>query len=184
MQEMDKKQITPTELAAAMMQFTMRSIENSWDTLKPVAAAYLEDAILTEAKEDELLREIYIAALALEIYCIPYAFDVETANLVSLGMGEIMASDALAEHRLSESLREIYLPRLDAVNQTAPEDLALALAEEAARILYDRLALPLKPSDPANSLLWVKLFPFLVQLIGKWPILSAKFEIQVDPLLT
>ena len=35
MQELEKKQITPVELAAAMMQFTMKSIENSWDTLKP-----------------------------------------------------------------------------------------------------------------------------------------------------
>ena len=34
MQEAERKQITPIELAAAMMQFTMKSIENSWDTIQ------------------------------------------------------------------------------------------------------------------------------------------------------
>ena len=138
MQEADRKQITPIELAAAMMQFTMKSIENSWDTIKPVIAAYLKEPILSESKEDELLREIYIAALALEIYCIPHAFDADIARLVSLGMGEVMGSDNLSEHHLSESISQYYLPRLEAVNAAAPADLALALVEEAATILYDR----------------------------------------------
>ncbi|MEC0229276.1 hypothetical protein [Paenibacillus alba] len=179
MQETDKKQITPIELAAAMMQFTMKSIDNSWDTIKPVAAAYLKEPVLSEAKEEELLREIYVAALALEIYCIPHAFDAETARLVSLGMGEVMASEHLTEHQLSESIRGRYLPRLEAVNLKASDDLALALVEEAALILYDRLELPLKPADLSHSLLWAKLLPFLIQLVGKWPILSAKFDVQV-----
>lgn len=178
MQEAERKQITPIELAAAMMQFTMKSIENSWETIKPVVAAYLRDPILSESKEDEILREIYIAALALEIYCIPHAFDADVARLVSLGMGEVMGSDNLSEHQLSESISQYYLPRLEAVNAAAPADLALALVEEAAAILYDRLELPLKPTDRVNSLLWVKLFPFLVQLVGKWPILFTKFEVK------
>jgi hypothetical protein len=180
MQEADRKQITAIELAAAMMQFTMKSIENSWDTIKPAITAYLKDPVLSEDKEDELLRQIYIAALALEIYCIPHAFDAEIARLVSVGMGEVMASNNLSEHQLSESISQHYLPRLEAVNSSAPADLALALVEEAASILYDRLELPLKPTNPANSLLWVKLFPFLVQLVGKWPILFAKFEVKQE----
>ncbi|MDD9270202.1 hypothetical protein ACFPES_24395 [Paenibacillus sp. GCM10023248] len=180
MQEADKKTITPTELAAAMLQFTMKSIENSWDTMKPAAAAYLEDPVLTQEKEDELIKEIYIAALALEIYCIPYAFDEGIARLVSLGMGEVMASSNLSEHRLSESVSQHYLPRLETVSLSSPADLALALAQEAASILYDRLELPLKPAEPTNSLLWVKLFPFLVQHVGKWPILSTNFEVTTE----
>lgn len=180
MQEADRKQLTPIELAAAMMQFTMKSIENSWDTIKPTIAAYLEDPVLSEAKEDELIREIYIAALALEIYCIPHAFDTDIARLVSLGMGEVMASDNLSEHHLSESINQHYLPRLEAINSVAPTDLAMALVEGAASILYDRLELPYKPTNPANSLLWTKLFPFLTEVIGKWPILSAKFEVKQE----
>ncbi|SDM95911.1 hypothetical protein SAMN04487897_101622 [Paenibacillus sp. yr247] len=180
MQEADKKQITPIELAAAMMQFTMKSIENSWDTIKPAVTVYLKDPVLSEDKEDELLREIYVAALALEIYCIPHAFVADIARLVSLGMGEVMASDNLSDHQLSESISQHYLPRLEAVYSAAPTDLALALVEEAATILYDRLELPLKPTNPVNSLLWTKLFPFLVQLVGKWPILLTKFEVKQE----
>ncbi|NQX57449.1 hypothetical protein [Paenibacillus qinlingensis] len=180
MQELEKKQITSVELAAAMMQFTMKSIENSWDTLKPAIIAYLPQPVLTMAKEDELLREIYIAALALEIYCIPHAFEEETARLVSLGMGEVMASDNLAEHRLSESIGHHYLPRLEAVAETAPEDLALELVQEATKILYERIELPLKPTDPSTSLLWAKLFPFLAGIVGKWPILATKFEVKTE----
>lgn len=180
MQELEKKQITPVELAAAMMQFTMKSIENSWDTLKPAIMAYLPQPVLTMAKEDELLREIYIAALALEIYCIPHAFEEETARLVSLGMGEVMASDNLVEHRLAESIGHNYLPRLEAVAETAPEDLALELVQEAAKILYERIELPLKPTDPSTSLLWAKLFPFLAGIVGKWPILATKFEVKTE----
>lgn len=177
MQDAEKKQITPAELAAAMLQFTMKSIENSWDTLKPAVAAYLQDPVLTQDKEDELIKEIYIGALALEIYCIPHAFDTEIARLVKSGMGEIMESNNLSEHRLSESISQHYLPRLATVELSTTADLAMALAQEAASILYDRLELPLKPIDPTNSLLWVKLFPFLVQHVGKWPILSANFEV-------
>ncbi|OAS14979.1 hypothetical protein [Paenibacillus oryzisoli] len=180
MQELEKKQITPAELAAAMMQFTMKGIENSWDTLKPAIIAYLPQPVLTMAKEDELLREIYVAALALEIYCIPHAFEEETARLVSLGMGEVMASDNLAEHRLSESIVQLYLPRLEAVTEEDRADLALKLVHEAARILYDRIELPLKPTDPSTSLLWAKLFPFLVGIVGKWPILATKFEVKTE----
>jgi hypothetical protein len=180
MQELEKKQIKPVELAAAMMQFTMKSIENSWDTLKPAIIAYLPQPVLTMVKEDELLREIYIAALALEIYCIPHAFEEETARLVSLGMGEVMASDNLAEHRLSESIGHNYLPRLEAVAETVPEDLALELVQEAAKILYERIELQLKPADPNTSLLWAKLFPFLAGIVGKWPILAAKFEVKTE----
>ncbi|BFT73150.1 hypothetical protein [Paenibacillus sp. P36] len=177
MQDAEKKQITPDELAAAMLQFTMKSIENSWDTIKPAVAAYLQDPVLTQEKEDELIKEIYIAALALEIYCIPHAFDAEIARLVSSGMKEMMASSNLSEHRLYESISQYYLPRLSTVELSATADLALALAQEVASILYDRLELPLKPVDPTNSLLWVKLFPFLVQHVGKWPILSTNFEV-------
>lgn len=177
MQEADKKTITPTELAAAMLQFTMKSIENNWETMKPAVSAYLEDPILSQDKEDELIKEIYIAALALEIYCIPFAFEEEIAHLVSLGMGEVMASSQLSEHQLSETIRQHYLPRLGTVSAASPADHALALAQEAASILYDRMELPLKPADPTNSLLWVKLFPFLVQHVGKWPILSTNFEV-------
>ncbi|CAH1205242.1 hypothetical protein PAECIP111891_02713 [Paenibacillus allorhizoplanae] len=180
MQELEKKQITPVELAAAMMQFTMKSIENSWDTLKPAIIAYLPQPVLTMAKEDELLRDIYIAALALEIYCIPHAFEEETARLVSLGMGEVMASDNLAEHRLSEAIVEHYLPRLEAIAKAAPADLALELVQEAAKILYERIELPLKPADPSTSLLWAKLFPFLAGIVGKWPILATKFEVKTE----
>ncbi|KRE96427.1 hypothetical protein ASG89_31135 [Paenibacillus sp. Soil766] len=180
MQELEKKPITPVELAAAMMQFTMKSIENSWDTLKPAIIAYLPQPVLTMAKEDELLRHIYIAALALEIYCIPHAFEEETARLVSLGMGEVMASDKLAEHRLSESIAQEYLPRLEAVAEMAPEDLAFELVQEAAKILYERIELPLKPTDPSTSLLWTKLFPFLAGIVGKWPILATKFEVKTE----
>lgn len=180
MQELEKKQITPVELAAAMMQFTMKGIENSWDTLKPAIMAYLPHPVLTMAKEDELLRDIYVAALALEIYCIPHAFEEETARLVSLGMGEVMASENLAEHRLSESIAQYYLPRLEAVAETAPADLALELVQEAAKILYERIELPLKPADPATSLLWARLFPFLAGIVGKWPILAMKFEVKPE----
>lgn len=177
MQDAEKKQITPAELAAAMLQFTMKSIENSWESMRPAVAAYLNDPVLTQEKEDELIKEIYIAALALEIYCIPYAFETDIARLVSSGMGEVMASSNLSEHRLSESISQHYLPRLGTVDSATPSDMALALAQEAASILYDRLELPLKPADPTNSLLWVKLFPFLVQHVGKWPILSTNFEV-------
>ncbi|RTE08652.1 hypothetical protein [Paenibacillus whitsoniae] len=179
MQEMDKKQITPVELAAGMMQATMRSIENGWDTLKPVLTAYLSEPVLTEAKEDELIREIYLAALALEIYCIPTAFETNIAQQVSKGMGTVMASEALSAHQLSEPIRLHYLPQFEAVNEEGadPADMALRLVHEAVRILYDRLALPLKPADPVNSLLWAKLFPFVVSIVGKWPIFAAKFEV-------
>ena len=132
------------------------------------------------AKEDELLRDIYVAALALEIYCIPHAFEEETARLVSLGMGEVMASENLAEHRLSESIAQYYLPRLEAVAEAAPDDLAFELVQEAAKILYERIELPLKPADPATSLLWARLFPFLAGIVGKWPILAAKFEVKPE----
>ncbi|OCT13870.1 hypothetical protein A8709_20065 [Paenibacillus pectinilyticus] len=180
MQEIDKKQITPVELAAAMMQLTMKGIESSWDTLKPAVTAYLSHPVLTMAKEDELLREIYIAALALEIYCIPYAFEEETARLVSLGMGEVMSSANLVEHRLSESITQYYLPRLEAVAAAAPADLAMELVQEATRILYERIDLPLKPADWATSLLGAKLFPFMAGIVGKWPILAMKFEVKPE----
>ncbi|MDR6552874.1 hypothetical protein [Paenibacillus qinlingensis] len=180
MQELEKKQITPVELAAAMMQLTMKSIENSWDTLQPAILAYLSPPVLTMAKEDELVREAYLAALALEIYCIPHAFEEETARLVSIGMGQVMASDNLAEHRLSESITQYYLPRLAAIAEDEPEDLALELVREGARILYERIELPLKPADPDTSLLWARLFPFLAGIVGKWPILATKFEVQTE----
>ncbi|MEW9697796.1 hypothetical protein [Paenibacillus sp. SI8] len=180
MQETDKKPIKPVEVAAAMMQFTMRSIENNWETMKPAVSAYLTEPELSEAKEDELLREMYIAALALEIYCIPHAFDAETARLVSLGMGQVMASENLAAHQLSVPISEIYLSRFEEIEAAVPSDLALALVEEASHMLYDRLELPLKPADPTNTFLWAKLFPFLAQLVGKWPILLAKFAIELD----
>ncbi|TXK70640.1 hypothetical protein [Paenibacillus sp. N3.4] len=179
MQETDKKSITPIELAAAMMQLTMKSIENNWETMKPVVTAYLTEPVLSEEKEDELLREIYIAALALEIYCIPHAFDTDTAQLVGRGMGEVMASNNLSEHQLSESISRYYLPRFGHMNTADPADLALALVEEAASILYDRLQLPLKPVDRTNSLLAAKLLPFLVQLVGKWPILFTRFTVKI-----
>jgi hypothetical protein len=180
MQETDTKQLKPIEVAAAMMQFTMKSIENSWETIKPAISAYLAEPALSETKEDELLREIYMAAMALEIYCIPHAFHAKTASLVGAGMGEVMASENLAAHQLSEPISKQYLPRLEEISRGAPSDLAFALVEEAARILYDRLELPLKPADPANTLLWAKLFPFLAQLVGKWPILLTKFTIQSE----
>lgn len=180
MQELEKKEITPIELAAAMMQLTMKSIENSWSTLQPAVVAYLSHPVLTMAKEDELVQEIYLAALALEIYCIPHAFEEETARQVSIGMGEIMASDNLVEHRLSESIARYYLPRLEAVAEATPDDLALELVQEAAKILYERIDLPLKPVDPATSLLWAKLLPFLAGIVGKWPILATKFEVKSE----
>ncbi|WNR46595.1 hypothetical protein [Paenibacillus roseipurpureus] len=180
MQEADKKQITPVELAAAMMQLTMKSIENSWETLKPAVLAYLSTPVLTMAKEDELVRDIYVAALALEIYCIPHAFEEATARLVSQGMGKVMASENLVEHRLSESIANDYLPRLEAIAQRQPADLALELVQEATTILYERIDLPLKPVDPATSLLWAKLFPFLAGIVGKWPVLAVRFEVMTN----
>ncbi|MBD0380414.1 hypothetical protein [Paenibacillus sedimenti] len=180
MQEIEKKQITPVEAAAAMMQFTMKSIENGWETIRPVFTAFLTEPALSQAKEDELLREIYIAALALEIYCIPHAFDKETASIVLSGMNEVMASENLVSHQLSAPINEQYLPKFEAVNGEDPADLALALVEEAASILYKRLELPLKPADPDKSMLWAKLFPFLAGHVGKWPILQAKFTIQSE----
>ncbi|NEW05488.1 hypothetical protein GK047_05580 [Paenibacillus sp. SYP-B3998] len=180
MQDIHKKQIKPIEVAAAMMQFTMKSIENSWETIKPAMSAYLTEPALSETKEDELLREFYIAALSLEIYCIPHAFAPEIAGLVGLGMGEVMASESLSSHQLSEPIRQHYLPQFEKISAAAPSDLALALVETAARILYDRLELPLKPIEPANTLLWVKLLPFLAQLVGKWPMLLSKFTIQSE----
>ncbi|MNR21518.1 hypothetical protein D3C85_1384230 [compost metagenome] len=88
-----------------------------------------------------------------------------------------MASDNLAEHRLSESITQYYLPRLAAVAEREPEDLALELVREGTRILYERIELPLKPVDPGTSLLWARLFPFVVGIVGKWPILATKFEV-------
>lgn len=181
MQETDKKLITPVEAAAAMMQLTMKSIENSWEHIKPAMAVYLTEPSLSEAKEDELIKEIYIAALALEIYCIPHAFEPETARLISSGIGEIMASEHFAAHHLSEPVSALYLPQFEQVSGALLADHALALVEEAARILYGRLELPLKPSNREQSLLWMKLLPFLIQLVGKWPILLNKFAIETSP---
>ncbi|MFD0699052.1 hypothetical protein ACFQZT_33805 [Paenibacillus sp. GCM10027628] len=178
MQNQEKKQITPVEAAAAMMQFTMKSIENNWETIKPVIAAFLTEPTLSEAKEDELLREIYMAALALEIYCIPHAFDTEIAGHVQSGMNEVMTSENLAAHQLSAPINELYLPRFESISEAVPDDLALALVEEASNLLYQRLDLPLKPADPEKGMLGGRLLPFLAQHVGKWPILLAKFTIQ------
>ncbi|MFC5448264.1 hypothetical protein [Paenibacillus aestuarii] len=182
MQQTNKKQIAPVEAAAAMMQFTMKSIENNWATIQPFMSAFLTDPQLSQAKEDEIVREIYIAALALEIFCIPHAFDEQTSILVDAAMYEVMASQTLAAHHLSEPISAFYLPAFAKMNADTPADLALMLVEEAARILYGRLDLPLKPAEAEKSMLWVKLLPFLSQHVGKWPVLQAKFAIQAEPV--
>jgi len=180
MPQANKKPITPVEAAAAMMQFTMKSIENNWSTIQPFMSAFVTDPHLSEAKEDEIVREIYIAALALEIFCIPHAFDEITSTLVDEAMYEVMASQALAAHQLSEPICTFYLPAFAKMSADSPADLALLLVEEAARILYGRLDLPLKPAEAEKSILWAKLLPFLSQHVGKWPVLQAKFAIQAE----
>ncbi|UJF35289.1 hypothetical protein [Paenibacillus hexagrammi] len=161
-----------------MMQFTMKSIENGWDSFKPSLSVYLEEPMLSEAKEDELLREIYMAALSLELYCIPFAFEPETAALISKEMAAIMASEAFASHQLAEPIHQIYIPLFQQVSASLPDEHALALVEAAATILYERLNLPRKPAHAETSLLWAKLVPYLIQAVGKWPIILSKFTIQ------
>jgi|GEM_PF-2073964 len=175
MEEASCQIITPKEAAAAMMQMTMRSAENGWPTMKPAFAAYVPDAVLSEEQEDELLKEVYIAALALEIYCIPHAFEADIARQVGLGMDEIMSSANFAAHRLAEPVCAVYAPQFQRAAASSGGDLALALLEAAVGILYGRLRLPLKPEQGEGSLLWLKLMQYVSGLIGKWPVLQQRF---------
>ncbi|MCD1257881.1 hypothetical protein B5M42_003375 [Paenibacillus athensensis] len=183
MKEDKRNIITPKEAAAAMMQMTMRSAEHGWPAVKPTFAAYVPDAVLSEAQEDDLLKEAYIAALALEVYCIPHAFETDIAAQVGQGMDAIMSSEHFAAHRLAEPICAVYAPRLQMTEANAVKaeaqggDLAMALLACAVDILYARLPLPLKPEQAEGSLLQFKLMQYVSGMIGKWPLLLQRFDV-------
>jgi len=170
MQPNDRLQ--PEAAAAAMLQLTMTSIDKQWGVLQPVFAAFTTDAVLTRELEDTLLQELYVAALALELYDLPHVFTAEKDREIESELLRILTSGDFAPLGLADTIRLHYLPRLREIRREETADVGAVLLEAAVGILYERLPLPLKPSKPQGSLLWSRLMQAMALWIGKWPAIA------------
>ncbi|TVY08992.1 hypothetical protein [Paenibacillus cremeus] len=166
----------PMAAAAAMMKLTMGAIEREWGKLQPVFAAYTPQAVLTKEQEDELFQELYVAALALELYDLQHFFDASRRAEIEAELLNIMASAEFESLQLAESMYTHYLPRLRAIPTEDNAELGMALIQTAVRELYNRLPLPLKPADAGTSLIAIKLVQSLPALVGKWPVVIKGFD--------